>query len=158
MELIDFVKNGVVMANLDVDSREEVFKILHDKLYENKNVKESFYEGLLKREDIFPTGLLLNKYNVAIPHTDPEHVNDSCIAVATLKKPVTFQCMEDSSKSVDVKVVFMLAMGQAHSHIEMLQNLIILIQNDKFLENIINAKNEDEIMKEITNTQKASII
>ncbi|MBC2579600.1 PTS sugar transporter subunit IIA [Clostridium sp. DJ247] len=150
MELIDFIKNGVVITNLEASSKEDVFKVLHDKLYDNGNVRESFYDGLVKREEVFPTGLLLNKYNVAIPHTDAEHVLNSCIAVATLKEPVTFQCMEDQDKSLDVRVVFMLAMGEAHSHIEMLQKLVGLIQNNGFLENILQATDEHLVIQEIT--------
>lgn len=154
MKLTDFVNNGVVLTNLDCSSKEEVFKVLHNKLYENGNVKESFYEGLVKREEVFPTGLLLPNNNVAIPHTDAEHVIDSCIAVAILENPVTFQCMEDQEKSLEVKVVFMLAMAEAHGHIEMLQKLISLIQNDSFLENILNAKDQDQVISQIIENEK----
>ncbi len=154
MKLTDFVKNGVILTNLASSSKEEVFKALHDKLYKNGNVKESFYEGLVKREEVFPTGLLLNNYNVAIPHTDAEHVNNSCIAVATLENPVIFQCMEDKEKLLEVKVIFMLAMAEAHGHIEMLQKLIALIQNEAFLANILDAKDENEIMAQIIESEK----
>lgn len=157
MKLTDFVKNGVVLTNLASSSKEEVFKALHNELYKNGNVKESFYEGLVKREEVFPTGLLLNTHNVAIPHTDAEHVNSSCIAVATLENPVVFQCMDDQEQSLEVKVVFMLAMAEAHGHIEMLQKLITLIQNESFLQNILNAKDEDEIIQQIIENEKMLI-
>lgn len=157
MKLTDFVKNGVVLTNLASNSKEEVFKALHNELYKNGNVKESFYEGLVKREEVFPTGLLLGAHNVAIPHTDAEHVNDSCIAVATLENPVVFQCMDDQEKSLEVKVVFMLAMAEAHGHIEMLQKLIGLIQNESFLENILEAKDQDEIIQQIIENEKMLI-
>lgn len=157
MKLTDFVNNGVVITNLASNSKEDVFKALHDELYKNGNVKESFYEGLVKREEVFPTGLLLSTHNVAIPHTDAEHVKSSCIAVATLENPVVFQCMDDQEKSLEVKVVFMLAMAEAHGHIEMLQKLITLIQNESFLENILNAKDEDEIIQQIIENEKMLI-
>ncbi|MCB2295302.1 PTS sugar transporter subunit IIA [Clostridium algoriphilum] len=154
MDVVDFVNNGVILTNLDAKSKEDVFKALHEELYKKENVKESFYGGLVKRENEFPTGLALSNYNVAIPHTDAEHVINSCIAVATLKNPVVFQCMEDESKSIEVSVVFMLAMGDAHSHIEMLQKLVSLIQNDSFLENVINAKDKNEIIQYIIQNEK----
>lgn len=157
MKLTDFVNNGVVLTNLASSSKEDVFKTLHEELYKNGNVKESFYEGLVKREDVFPTGLLLTTHNVAIPHTDAEHVVNSCIAVATLKNPVVFQCMEDKDKSIEVKVIFMLAMAEAHGHIEMLQKLIALIQNELFLENILNAKDANQIIQEIIENEKSLI-
>ncbi|KZL89882.1 PTS sugar transporter subunit IIA [Clostridium magnum] len=149
MGLTELIKNGVVITNLEGDCKEEVFKGLYNELYKQGKVKESFYEGLIKREEVFPTGLLLTKHNVAIPHTDVEHVNSSCIAVATLKNPVTFQCMEDSDKSLEIRIVFMLAMAEAHSHIEMLQKLIMLIQNEVVLENILRAQNKNEVIEQI---------
>lgn len=154
MDVIDFVNNGVILTNLDASCKEDVFKALHEELYKNGNVKESFYKGLIKRENEFPTGLLLNKYNVAIPHTDALHIIDSCIAVATLKNPVQFQCMDDDSKSIEVSVVFMLAMADSHGHIQMLQKLVSLIQNDSFLENVLNSKGENEIIKYIIENEK----
>lgn len=157
MKLTDFVNNGVVLTNLASSNKEDVFKALHNELYKNGNVKESFYEGLIKREAVFPTGLLLGTHNVAIPHTDAEHVINSCIAVATLENPITFQCMDDSEQSLEVKVVFMLAMAEAHGHIEMLQKLIALIQNESFLENILNAKDENEIIQQIMENEKELI-
>lgn len=155
MELVQLIKNGVVLTNLNADSKEDVFKALYNELYKSGKVKESFYEGLIKREEVFPTGLILTKNNVAIPHTDIEHVNNSCIAVATLEKPVVFQSMEDADQSLEVKVVFMLAMAEAHSHIGMLQKLIMLIQDEQFLENILNAKDESEVLELITQVQQA---
>jgi len=154
MDVIDFVNNGVILTNLDASNKEEVFKALHEELYKNGNVKESFYNGLVKRENEYPTGLALSNYNVAIPHTDAQHIINSCIAVATLKNPVQFQCMEDESISIDVSVVFMLAMGDAHGHIEMLQKLVSLIQNDSFLENLINSKDKNEIIQYIIQNEK----
>jgi PTS system galactitol-specific IIA component len=149
MDVIDFVNNGVTLTNLDASCKEDVFKALHEELYKNGNVKSSFYEGLVKRENEFPTGLALSNYNVAIPHTDAHHIINSCIAIATLKNPIKFQCMEDASKCIDVRVVFMLAMGDAHGHVQMLQKLVSLIQNDSFLENILKSKDGDEIIQHI---------
>jgi len=157
MDVIDFVNNGVILTNLDASNKEEVFKALHEELYKNGNVKESFYNGLVKRENEYPTGLALSNYNVAIPHTDAQHIINSCIAVATLKNPVQFQCMEDESISIDVSVVFMLAMGDAHGHIEMLQKLVSLIQNDSFLENVVNSKDKNEIVQYIIQNEKLYI-
>lgn len=153
METIDFIKNGIILTNLKASSKEEVFQILHDKLYKRGNVKESFYKGLVEREKKFPTGILLKSYNIAIPHTDPEHVINPSIAIATLQEPVVFQCMDDENKSVDVKMVFMLALNEAHSHIEILQKIILLIQNDLLLENLLKSQNKEEFVQKIAQGQ-----
>jgi PTS system galactitol-specific IIA component len=120
-------------------------------LYENGFVKESYLEAIKKREKNFPTGLQLNRYNVAIPHTDPEHVVKPAIAIATLKNPVIFKNMANPLEDVEVSLVFMIALNESHSQVEMLQQLIQLIQNDVLLEKIIREDGGDEIIEIIKN-------
>lgn len=150
MEFLNFINDGVIEANLDVNSKEDVFKALHDSLYSSGKVKETFCQGLVDREKVFPTGLLLNNINVAIPHTDAHHVANSSIAIATLKNPVIFQCMDDETKSIEVRVIFMLALGEAHSHMEVLQKLMLLIQDDLFLQNLLETTEKKQLLQLIT--------
>ncbi|AEF16986.1 putative PTS IIA-like nitrogen-regulatory protein PtsN [Thermoanaerobacterium xylanolyticum LX-11] len=151
MKITEFFQNELNVTNLDVESKEEIFKVLFKKLYDNGFVKESFLDAIIKREKSFPTGLQLNKYNVAIPHTDPEHVNKPAIAVATLLNPVTFKNMANPVEDVKVSIVFMMALNEAHSQVEMLQQMVQLIQNDSVLEKIINAKGGGEIIDIVKN-------
>lgn len=93
----------------------------------------------------------LNTYNVAIPHTDPEHVIKPAIAIATLSKPVIFKNMANPLEEVNVSIVFMMALNEAHSQVEMLQQMVQLIQNDTLLEKIIEANGGDKIIDIIKN-------
>ncbi len=146
MQISEFLHEELIVTNLKVESKEDLFKVLYEKLYNSGFVKESFLDGIKSREEKFPTGLQLNKYGVALPHTDPEHVISPAIAVATLAKPVIFKDMAASSNDLEVNVVFMLALKEAHSQVEMLQKLAYLIQNDSQLEMIVHAKNGEEII------------
>lgn len=147
MKIIDFLKEEFIFTKLNVETIDNLFRELSDNLNRNGYVKKSFYEGLRKREEVFPTGLALGEYNVAIPHTDAEHVIKPCISVATLDNPIKFKCMDDDTVDVDVNVVFMLALNEAHSQLEMLRQLIQLIQNQSILEQMLKAKNGVEIIK-----------
>lgn len=147
MKIIDLIKEELIYTKLNVETTDNLFRELSDNLFRNGYVKKSFYEGLRKREEVFPTGVALQEYNVAIPHTDAEHVIKPCISVATLERPIKFKCMEDDTVDVDVNVVFMLALNEAHSQLEMLRQLIQLIQNKSILKQILKAKNEVEIIK-----------
>ncbi|MFU0783113.1 MAG: Phosphotransferase system mannitol/fructose-specific IIA domain (Ntr-type) [Thermoanaerobacterium thermosaccharolyticum] len=151
MKISEFFNNELVVTNFDAKCKEDVFDVLYKKLYENGFVKESYLEAIKKREKNFPTGLQLNRYNVAIPHTDPEHVVKPAIAVATLKNPVIFKNMANPLEDVEVSLVFMIALNEAHSQVEMLQQLIQLIQNDVLLEKIIREDGGDEIIEIIKN-------
>jgi PTS system galactitol-specific IIA component len=140
----EFLRRDLVVSNLEAKSAEDVFKKMSPILLEAGFVEDSFFNGLVNRENKFPTGLLLGKYNVAIPHTDAVHVKKPAIAIATLKKPVKFNCM-DGNGSVDVNIVFTMALNEPHSQIVMLQQLMFLIQNESILENMLQAKDSDEV-------------
>lgn len=147
MKIIDLIKEEFIYTKLNVKITDNLFKELSDNLFRNGYVKKSFYEGLRKREEVFPTGLALEEYNVAIPHTDAEHVIKPCISVATLDNPIKFKCMEDETVDVYVNVVFMLVLNEGNSQLEMLQQLIQLIQNKSILKQILKAENGVEIIK-----------
>lgn len=147
MKIIDFLKNELVFTKLKIEKKEDLFWKLCDNLNKNGYVKETFYEGVVKREEVFPTGLALGEYNVAIPHTEAEHVVKSCISLATLEKPVGFKNMEDDTEDVNVNIIFMLALNEAHSQLEMLKQLIQLIQNKSMLKEILKAESSEEIIK-----------
>lgn len=147
MKIIDLIKEELVYTKLNVETTDNLFKELSDNLFRNGYVKKSFYEGLRKREEVFPTGVALQEYNVAIPHTDAEHVIKPCISVATLENPIKFKCMEDDTVDIEVNVVFMLALNEAHSQLEMLRQLIQLIQNKSILKQMLKAKKGIEIIK-----------
>jgi len=140
----EFLRRDLVVNNLEAKSAEDVFKKMSPILLEAGFVEDSFFNGLVNRENKFPTGLLLGKYNVAIPHTDAVHVKKPAIAIATLKNPVKFNCM-DGNGSVDVNIVFTMALNEPHSQIVMLQQLMFLIQNESILENMLQAKDSDEV-------------
>jgi len=151
MKLTEFFHKELIVTNLQANNKEEVFEVLFNKLLENGYVKESFLEGIMTREKNFPTGLLLNGNNVAIPHTDPEHVLKPAIAVATLSKPVVFKNMANPQEDVYVNIVFMIVLDSVHSQIELLQQLIELIQNRSFLNAVLNADDSNEVIKIIKN-------
>jgi len=151
MKISELFHKEIIVTNLKAENKEEVFRVLYKKLFDNGYVKQSFLEGIINREKTFPTGLLLNSNNVAIPHTDAEHVLKSAIAVATLSKPVIFKNMANPQEDVNVNIVFMIALNESHSQVEILQKLVELIQNKKFLFDILKAGGEDELLRVIKN-------
>lgn len=62
-------------------------------------VRQDFLERIEQREATFPTGLQLETFGAAIPHTDAECILTEFVAVVTNKQPVTFTSMEDINQS-----------------------------------------------------------
>ena len=122
----------------NISSKEEALTYLSDKLIAKGIVKESYKEAILNREKVFPTGLQFEKYGIAIPHTDVEYVNKEQIAVMTLENPVSFYQMGTNDVEVSVKVIFMLALKEAHSQLTILQQLIEILQDKEIMEKLMN--------------------
>lgn len=143
----------ICFLQLEVESKEELFEIMANKLYEEGFVKENYLEGISTREQEYPTGLMVNGNGFAIPHTDSSRVNESQICFASLKKPVKFNDMVDISHTIPVELVFMLAMSKPHEQLETLQNLVNLFQDSKAVEEFKKCASEEEFKKLLEKAQ-----
>lgn len=132
----------------------EVLDYLSNLLLEKGIVKETFNKAIKVREKSFSTGLLVNDIGFAIPHTDVEHVNESQIAILTLNEPVSFKQMGDDSVNVPVRVVFMLALKEAKAHLNMLQKLIELMQDEKVIHQIMDFSQTEDNKKTLVSLLK----
>ncbi|WP_158176459.1 PTS sugar transporter subunit IIA [Heyndrickxia camelliae] len=139
-----FFNKKITFFNLEVSTREEVLKKMADKLYEAQLVEPTFYKGILDREEVFPTGLSVVPYGIAIPHTDADKVKVPQIAFASLKTPVKFKQMGNQDSDVEVSLVFMLALKKAEDQINMLQKLMDVFQNETMLIGFTQCKTQED--------------
>lgn len=139
MAALHFDENLVVFVE-EASSPAEVEAQLAAVLEKQGYVKDSFVPALLAREQEYPTALEVGKHNVAIPHTDAEHTLKGAVCVGILEKPVTWQRMDDSDESCDVDFVVMLALNDPHDHLDMLQKVIALVQDQDLVGRIVAEK------------------
>ena len=71
--------------NQSFTTKEEALQKLSEELRKKQCVTDDFYQNIIRREEIFPTGLAINGMGVAIPHTDSQYVNESQVAFMSLK-------------------------------------------------------------------------
>ncbi|MFS0673966.1 PTS sugar transporter subunit IIA [Ornithinibacillus sp. 179-J 7C1 HS] len=142
---------------LDVSSKDELFEIMFQKLYERGIVKTSYLKAITLREEEFPTGLATETLGVALPHTDPEHVNEEAICIGILKEPVPFRHMGMGNQEVNVQLVFMLALKKPENQLEVLQTVIGLIQNKDFLKALTNSDLKSEVIDSILKFTEGSV-
>lgn len=130
----------------DIQTQEELFRVMTNKLLETECVKENYFEGISNREKEYPTGLIVNGTGFAIPHTDSERVNKSQMCFLSLNQAIEFEDMVDKDHKIQVELVFMLAMAQPHEQVETLQNLITLFQDDEKVDLLKKCDDEKEFM------------
>lgn len=110
---------------------------LADVLHFQGYVKDSFADAIAAREQNYPTALQFGEYNIAMPHCDVEHVKNGAICVGILKQPVAWHRMDDPEATCEVSLVVMLAINEAHAHLEMLQKVVKLLQNQELVGQIV---------------------
>lgn len=141
------LKESLIEIGMEARNSRDVFSQLGGALTREGYTKESYIEALAERESNFPTGLDINGIGVAIPHTDVSHVNQSGIAIAVLKEPVTFIQMATDDEEVKVKLVFMLSVVDPDAHLEELKQILAIIQDTEVLDKLTKAKEKKEIIE-----------
>lgn len=126
---------------------QEVEKTLAERLVQLGYAKDTYPQAIAERETNYPTGLDVEGINAAMPHCDIANVNSPAICVGVLKNPVAWRKMDDPDDTCPVYLVTMLALTEAHAHIDMLTKVVSLIQNQDLMKQIIGSDNADEIYK-----------
>lgn len=145
-----FMKDFIFL-NSDYESRDVLLEKVYIRLLRKGRVKRSFINAIKEREALYPTGLPVTPFGVAIPHTDPEHVNEPCIAIIKPKNPVVFKEMGQGENDIECKFIFMLVVKNNGEQVELLQELISIFTNEENMHKLDACKNENEILELITN-------
>lgn len=140
------LKEGLIFPKLEASNSKEVFEKVGGKFIKEGYCKESYIDALVNRESEFPTGIDVDGFGIAIPHTDISHVNKAGIAIATLENPVKFIQMGTDDEEVEAKVIFMLAVDDPKKHLELLQNVLAVLQDKEVLNKLSNADKCNEII------------
>ncbi|MCL5270187.1 MAG: PTS sugar transporter subunit IIA [bacterium] len=125
------------VLELDVDTKEEVLRILCDQLAEDPRVLDgkALYEAIMRREHQISTGVGMG---IAIPHVKIPQVNDYVIAVGRIKKGVDFGAMDGRP----VHLVFMIAASdhQTRDFVRILAQVTHLLKHDGIRQALLRAE------------------
>lgn len=133
----------------DRSAVERVLRTLAARLLASGAVTAGFEAAVLERERRYPTGLP-TVIPAAIPHTDPEHVIEPGIAVATLREPVDFGEMGGSGDAtVPVRLVVMLVLREAHAQLDALQHLIQALQDEAAVGTVLEATDDADLEQRV---------
>ena len=129
------VREELMEINLDAPDKETALKILANRLKELDYVTDDYYENVIRREKIFPTGLP-TIIPIAMCHTEMEFVKNSALAVGTLKKPVEFQEMGFPERVVKAEIIFLLALNDPKDQIAWLRKMMLVFKSKEVMEKI----------------------
>lgn len=136
---------SMILELKDVQDNTQALTVLTDYLLAKGYVKDGYREAILEREASFPTGLSTGEINIAIPHADTSYVNQAALCVGVSKTPVKFSAMDEPDHQIDVSVIIVLALKEAHGHLEMLQKVVELIKDQDNLKHIVAAESKGPV-------------
>lgn len=136
----------LVFLDEEYETSDKFLNSIADKLLEKGYVKESFKDAILKREEEYPTAIETEKYNLAIPHTDSEHVNKPGIVFVRLNNKCNFKEM-CTNNDINVNMAFVLLVTKKEEQVNLLSKLMGLFAETEFLDNLYNEKDPSAIVE-----------
>lgn len=143
-----FAENLISVGMRATDAA-DVITQLGELLFAGGHVKATFIPSTIEREKVFATGLPLGEVNVALPHTDPEHVLRPAIAIGCLDTPVPFHVMGSPEDVIQVKLVFLMAIQQ--NQVMILQALGDTLQHPTFINELLGETTKPGVMTVLNN-------
>jgi transcriptional regulatory protein LevR len=132
--LPEILKPGLIAVNPQVETKDEVVRLLGQLLIDNGYVKNDFIAGVHDRETY---GLTYAGNGMAIPHAEPSYVIKSGVAIAKMKNGIEW----DGYK---VNMVFMLALSSSNRNT--IQDIYKILNSEEFIEAVKGAKCERQII------------
>ena len=142
----ELFREELIFIEQELEDRAALFKWFNDYMFKQGYVKESYYKSILKREEQFPTGIQTTTVGVAIPHADPENLNEPFIAVVIPKKSIEFEPMGIAEGKIQARLIFMLGVLKNGDQVIALQKLMNLLANDKAVQQLLKVKTRREVM------------
>ncbi len=132
--------------------REGLLRELSTILEKKGYVKDTYQESIIKREKMHPTGLMVEDLiNIAIPHTDVEHVlKPTMVVVKHSSSAFKFFRMDNPEDEIPVDVVFLLVVKESDGYVTFLAALTSLFQDAEFIE-MLSTNTPEEICEGLVN-------
>ncbi len=142
---------NILTMELDVASKEDLFKVLSKQLSEQKLVKESFLPAIIKREEEYPTAINLNISeefqkagieDIAIPHTEGKHCNITAVVYVRNQKKISFNEMINPEKDLKVRHFFLILNddNEEEKHVEVLGKIMGVSTNIDLIKKVQTEK------------------
>ena len=150
-DLSTLIRPELVLINPKLATSTAVIKALGTLLVDGGYGKVTLIPAALRREQNYPTGLLLDAdgVNAAIPHAEREHVVSAAVAVAILRNPIPFRQMDDPDTEIPVRLVFLLALPDADSQLQTLRSLAGALQNPELISQLLTCAAPDRVISTI---------
>lgn len=148
----------LIKINQPYESQKEFFRDVSTWLYDKNFITDTFFEAITNREEQFPTGLHTSIFDVAIPHTDPSHIQKPFIAVVRPESPVNFKEMGNLDGNCAARLIFIIGFKHSENQLAILQRLMQMFSDRKTMDVCLNTTNVEEMYHTLTRFCKDDIL
>lgn len=139
----------LISLEVEGESEEKIFEQVAAHLKELGFVNEGYLGGITTREEKFPTGLITQHLNIALPHSDPEYVEKPFVYIVRLKNEVKVKQMGDSQE-IGVKNLFFLGIKDPKGQVGLLQAFMELFMKEDFVTAFIQEQDKKKVYQLFT--------
>lgn len=145
------INKDIVFLNRDFKDSRELLSSISEELLSKGYVKDSFREGIMKREEEYPTAIQAENFSLAIPHTDSEHILKPGIAFVRLNNGCDFKEM-CTNEDIKVDMAFVLLVKEKEKQVSLLTKLMGLFSNNDILEKLYK-ENDPSVIEAMLNRE-----
>lgn len=149
MDYREMFDKQLISLEVEGASEEKVFENVAAQLKKLGFVNEGYLNGITAREQKFPTGLITQHVNIALPHSDPEFIEKPFVYIARLKEEVMVKQMGDSQE-MGVKNLFFLGIKDPKGQVGLLQAFMELFMKEEFVTAFMAEQDEAKIYQLFT--------
>ena len=141
--LSEYLRKQDVILHLKGKKKEEIIKEMVDRIDDvGEDDKEKIFQKIMRREELESTGI---GNGIAIPHARSEEVGKLRVLFALSKEGVDFDALD--GKPVHLIFLILSPEREKNLYIKILARLSRLLKQPGFKKDLMNAKNEDEVIE-----------
>ena len=152
MKIVELLTNETIILDVGAKGKQEVLEELIGQLDSagKLNDKEAFLSDILAREAQSTTGI---GDGIAIPHAKSTAVKAPAIAFGCSKEGLDYESLDGQP----AHLFFMIAAtdGANDDHLEALSRLATFLMDDKFRNEVLNAKTKDDVLQAVNRKEAA---
>lgn len=140
----------LIDLSVKASTENEAFEKVAEKLKNEGMVNDNYLTGIVKREAEFPTGLITQFTNIALPHSDPQYVEKPFVYVCRLTNEISCRQMGDS-REMYTKDLFFLGIKDGKNQVGLLQKFMNLFMDEAFVTRYLSIKDNEEMYELFVN-------
>ena len=151
--IADYIKVETINLNLESKNKNAVIRELYNNLKQTNLIKdeEQGLNDIFKREDMGSTGI---GKRIALPHAKTKAVDELMITFGISKNGISYNSVDN--ENVNIFFMFLCPENKTQEYLKVLARISRLIREDKFVNDLLKATSNQEILELIRKEEISS--